>query len=501
MEEKEKKPWRPPEMAQLPDPIAFAMQGFERFGLPKERLIPPLQTFDRVMQHSAFTENRWWENARQVTATTSAEQWRRVSIERARCLGEPWPDFDDIPVASITEDFSQKCQNATIGLLRDQVIASCAIPGETSFRDIFNQLGIKEDNMDRSLADKKFKRVTIECEDGTTYAGKINHVCGSPYRCDKLCVEAMVEDKPIGAYGIEKVLFQNPATIVFWSDGTKTVVNCMDNVEIKKKVVDGKEVTIRKPKKADTYSEEAGLAMAIVKKWAGNNGNYNNIFREFMYNPVEYFDEMNILKDDKLRRKKTAKEFINALVDFFAAQFLNLISGIFLYEKTSADYENELMDLYFAMMPEYQYETEVREKAYRFSKYIQEATERAVANANGNDDYKMSRMTGGMMKEEDVPKSVKRMFSEVRATEIALNETNWIYNWINHQNLVDKKQTTHTWVSMRDERVRVSHWEADSQTVPINEPFIINGYKMMFPLDDSMGAPIDEIINCRCVEL
>lgn len=220
-----------------------------------------------------------------------------------------------------------------------------------------------------------------------------------------------------------------------------------------------------------------------------------------MYNPVEYFDEMNILKDDKLRREKTAKEFINALVDFFAAQFLNLISGIFLYEKTSADYENELMDLYLAMMPEYQYETEVREKAYRFSKYIQEATERAVANANGNADYKMSRMTGGMMKEEDVPKSVKRMFSEVRATEIALNETNWIYNWINHQNLVDKKQNTHTWVSMRDERVRVSHWEADGQTVPINEPFIINGYKMMFPLDDSMGAPIDEIINCRCVEL
>lgn len=220
-----------------------------------------------------------------------------------------------------------------------------------------------------------------------------------------------------------------------------------------------------------------------------------------MYNPVEYFDEMNILKDDKLRRKKTAKEFINALVDFFEAQFRNLISGIFLYEKTSADYENELMDLYFAMMPEYQHDTEVREKAYRFAKYIQEATERAVANANGNDKYKISRMTGGMMNEEDVPKSVKRMFSDVRATEIALNETNWIYNWINHQNLVDKKQNTHTWVSMRDERVRVSHWEADGQTVPINEPFIINGYKMMFPLDDSMGAPIDEIINCRCVEL
>ena len=78
-----------------------------------------------------------------------------------------------------------------------------------------------------------------------------------------------------------------------------------------------------------------------------------------MYDPVQYFDEMNILKDDKLRRINTAKEFINALVDFFAAQFMNLLSGIFLYEKSSSDYENELMDLYFAMDPEYQFVTDV----------------------------------------------------------------------------------------------------------------------------------------------
>ena len=29
MEEKEKKPWRPPETAHLPDPVAFAMQGYD----------------------------------------------------------------------------------------------------------------------------------------------------------------------------------------------------------------------------------------------------------------------------------------------------------------------------------------------------------------------------------------------------------------------------------------------------------------------------------------
>lgn len=219
-----------------------------------------------------------------------------------------------------------------------------------------------------------------------------------------------------------------------------------------------------------------------------------------MYDPVEYFDEMNILKEDKERRIKTAKELIKIMARFFEAQLLDLISGVYHFDKSKQEYENELMDIYFALLPEYQYETAVREKAYRFAQYVEDATERAVTKAKGNENYTTSRMTGGKMKKEDVPESVLRMFSDDRATKIALNETNWIYNWLNHQ-IIAETQETHTWVSMRDEYVRVNHWYADGQTVPVNEPFIVGGYKMMFPLDDSLGAPIDEIINCRCVEL
>lgn len=47
---------------------------------------------------------------------------------------------------------------------------------------------------------------------------------------------------------IRKVIFNDPATVVLWSDGTKTVVKC------------GPE---------DTFDMEKGLAMAIVKKMAG----------------------------------------------------------------------------------------------------------------------------------------------------------------------------------------------------------------------------------------
>lgn len=44
---------------------------------------------------------------------------------------------------------------------------------------------------------------------------------------------------------IKKVIYNDPATIVLWNDGTKTVVKCMEG---------------------DTFSQEMGLAMCICKK-------------------------------------------------------------------------------------------------------------------------------------------------------------------------------------------------------------------------------------------
>ena len=60
---------------------------------------------------------------------------------------------------------------------------------------------------------------------------------------------------------IKKVIFHDPATIIIWRDGTKTVVKCGEN---------------------DTYDREKGMAMAICKRLYGNKGNYNNIFKEWL---------------------------------------------------------------------------------------------------------------------------------------------------------------------------------------------------------------------------
>ena len=52
---------------------------------------------------------------------------------------------------------------------------------------------------------------------------------------------------------IEDVIFAPPATIVYWSDGSKTVVKCSEK---------------------DVFDPEKGLAMAIAKRCGGNKGSY-----------------------------------------------------------------------------------------------------------------------------------------------------------------------------------------------------------------------------------
>ena len=67
--------------------------------------------------------------------------------------------------------------------------------------------------------------------------------------------------KSVSEPSIKKVIFNYPATIVLWSDGSKTVVKCQDG---------------------DIYDPEKGLAMAIAKKSLGNNGRYYNEIKKWL---------------------------------------------------------------------------------------------------------------------------------------------------------------------------------------------------------------------------
>lgn len=62
-------------------------------------------------------------------------------------------------------------------------------------------------------------------------------------------------------YGIEKVIFNDPATIVIWTDGSKTVVKTQND---------------------EPYDREKGLAMAISKRALGDKGNYYDTFKKYI---------------------------------------------------------------------------------------------------------------------------------------------------------------------------------------------------------------------------
>ena len=108
-----------------------------------------------------------------------------------------------------------------------------------------------------------------------------DHVANE-YRCHRFKAPVTYEDyyakrknereqsmrKPIK---IKKVIYNNPATIVMWSDGTKTVVKCSER---------------------DTYDPEKGLVMAIAKKSFGNKGNY---YKEIKYWLPEESEEQDIV--------------------------------------------------------------------------------------------------------------------------------------------------------------------------------------------------------------
>ena len=85
---------------------------------------------------------------------------------------------------------------------------------------------------------------------------------------------------------IKRVIFNPPATIVYWSDCTKTVVKCNVN---------------------DIFDPEKGLAMAIAKRCAGNTRAYYAEIRHWVAEcgkdyPGKPYTESSSVENDALKK-------------------------------------------------------------------------------------------------------------------------------------------------------------------------------------------------------
>lgn len=88
----------------------------------------------------------------------------------------------------------------------------------------------------------------------------VKYLTSSEYRefRDKIQKE---KNKAVYDNMIQQVIFNPPATIVIWRDGSKTVVKCGEN---------------------DIFDPEKGLAMAISKRAFGDNRDYYEVFAKWV---------------------------------------------------------------------------------------------------------------------------------------------------------------------------------------------------------------------------
>ena len=101
---------------------------------------------------------------------------------------------------------------------------------------------------------------------------------------------------------IKDVIFAPPATIVYWSDGSKTVVKCSEK---------------------DVFDPEKGLAMAIAKRCGGNKGSYYREIQDWVEKSGKKYPgktaagkavDLDVLKKYSSEANKDFEKFLSAVM-------------------------------------------------------------------------------------------------------------------------------------------------------------------------------------------
>lgn len=101
---------------------------------------------------------------------------------------------------------------------------------------------------------------------------------------------------------IKNVIFAHPATIVYWSDGSKTVVKCSEK---------------------DVFDPEKGLAMAIAKRCGGNKGSYYKEIQSWVEKSGKKYPgktatgkavDLDVLKKYSSEANKDFEKFLSAVM-------------------------------------------------------------------------------------------------------------------------------------------------------------------------------------------
>lgn len=179
------------------------------------------------------------------------------------CISRYVVDFDhsDIVLSSMIGDMEEKfpgCSKSNLKWVMDKTTADSIITsGKVDYEITLNFNGVDI---------LRINGVEVEYDSHLLcFAGGYVKLA---YKYDECYLNWKVATRPdleirrfYPAPQFKKVIFNDPATIVYWTDGTKTVVECQDG---------------------DIFDREKGLSMAFMKKCLGNKGNFNNEIKKWI---------------------------------------------------------------------------------------------------------------------------------------------------------------------------------------------------------------------------
>ena len=198
----------------------------------------------------------------------------------------------------------------------------------------------------------------------------------------------------------------------------------------------------------------------------------------------DYFENMQISEEEKEKRVRLANLLLADVLFLFALSRRNRDTR-YLSETFRKRYLSSVEKV-----------TEPDQKMQRYIRKVCDSIVKTTLKSEQDDGKKQ----GEALTDSDAIKVSQDSYavSIERATSVAENEANTILNGEEYSNAVKNGCTKKRWKSYRDERVRADHADVDGQVVDISRPFRVGKYMMMYPKDDSLGAGLEEIVNCRC---
>lgn len=190
---------------------------------------------------------------------------------------------------------------------------------------------------------------------------------------------------------------------------------------------------------------------------------------------AQYFAPMKISAAQKRERQR--------LAEALEEEFLYMLSYMFYaYPTINESMVDDLRDGYIRQLEELGIAVMVADDIARSNPYYRQAEKFAIDCIESTQRHK------------DDP----YYYSADRARFCAEDQANFIYDAKDYVDALENGFLYKTWNTVGDNRVRNSHVEVEGLTIPIEEPFVLQGGLMMAPHDDSLGVSEDELIMCRC---